>query len=215
MINFVYDDIYVTEYDVIRIKELKNMLNNSIKCNNHNEIKVINNVLNFLKGKNIKDKIYFKLAKDKCSNLIALYFNIDSFIEKGIENIWLFTDSKLNGRTFLQMSLWNNDSQYIKPFRNNVAHVYINEFRSFYPRMGHGSYILKNLDYIINETNKLISFNSERLYPIKSITGIIVPMTRIIQYDDLVKLYTDNGFSTLNQKKPNGSYKTIILKLIE
>lgn len=207
----VYDNINVTEHDVLRIEELKSMLNNYFKSNDY-EIKVIKLILNFLKNENIKNRIYFKLAKDKYHNLIALYFNIDSFIEKGVENIWLFTNSKLNGRTFLQMSLWNKDTEFIKPFRNNVAHVYINEFRSFYPRMGHGSYILKNLDYIIYEINKLISLYHESLYPIKSITGIIVPMTRIIKYEDLVRLYTANGFSTLNQKKTNGSYKTIIIK---
>lgn len=211
----VYDSINFSEYDVLRIRDLKDMLTNCLDRNNHQELKVLKVVLDFLKGQNKKNKVYFKLAWDKHNNLIAIYFNLDSFIEKGNEKILLFADSMQCRMTFLQMSFWNRDSQFIKPCRNNVAHVYINEFRSFYPRMGHGTYILKNLDNIINEVNKQILLNSEDLFPVKSITGIVVPMVQIINYEELLKLYTSYGFSTINQKKSNGRSKTIIIKSIE
>lgn len=204
----------ITNSNVIKLKDLKELLNKFSKYSDNNESKIIEKVTSFIKSKNQKHKIYFKLSWDKSNNLIAIYFDIDSFLEVGTETVWLFTSDKFNEMSFLQLSFWNIDSQYFKNYRSNVSHVNIDEFRSFILRKGHGSYMLSSLDIIIKEVNNQITFNKNELYPIRTITGTVIPMEKIIKLDDLNKFYISHGYFLINQRLDNGKFKNIILKQV-
>lgn len=170
------------------------------------------------------NKEYFKFSRDKENNLIAIYFNIDEFINRGSQTVYLLSSKghywrekyavlhlKYDEIPLYEPRWIREKPDYIKN-RKKRAYACIGDFNSNDKKKGHGTFILKNLEDIIIEVNKRIDFfnaNEEDEYnhknKIQGINGLVRPGD--IPLDILVKFYNKHGYKTYENN--NYLYKQI------
>ncbi|WP_407311774.1 hypothetical protein [Desulfosporosinus sp. SB140] len=106
------------------------------------------------------DRIYFKFHRDKYNALIALYFNVDSFIKQDsyspVETIFVFSgegEYPFHKQTVLHLNyeeyggLVLSGTKVIKEvdgIQELGPQVHICDFQSYNSRRGHGTFILKH-----------------------------------------------------------------------
>ncbi|MEG1009686.1 MAG: hypothetical protein RSF67_07760 [Clostridia bacterium] len=164
----------------------------------------------------INDKEYFKLLRDREKNLVALYFNIDEFINNGLETVYLISSHSDYWRdkyTVLHLkyeeipSFEPNTLEEDEKFIYNhgkVAYAHICDFKSNDMKKGNGTLILENLEDMIFEINKRIDYfnkNEHDYYKNKivSVNGLVCPGD--IPFDTLVKFYNKHGYKTYENDK--------------
>lgn len=190
--------------------------------------KVQNYCLKYAEYKVHDDKaVYFKFGRDKYDSLIALYFNIDRFINNEslspIETIFVFSgegEYPYNKQTVFHIKYESFDNllhgteayEKAKQMKGQSSQAHICDFISYNGRRGHGTFILKHLEDIIKTINEKIkileNIGSEGYYrkvPIKLIVGEVVPGDNISD-EDLVKFYNKNGLPTIGKKYSEGTY---------
>lgn len=168
-------------------------------------------------------EVYFKFGRDKYNDLIALYFNINQFLRKEfepIEDVFVFSgegECPYNDFTVLHLKYETCHLCICKTeaaTRENlkVSHAHICDFKSYNPKKGHGTFILKNLEDIIKRVNKrfleLKEDGEESFYKkttLRAINGEVFP-DGSISYDDLVKFYNKNGLPTIGKTYDKGGY---------
>ncbi|WP_092333652.1 hypothetical protein [Desulfosporosinus hippei] len=185
------------------------------------------------------DRIYLKFQRDKYNALIALYFNVDSFIKQDsqspVETIFVFSgegEYPFHKQTVLHLAyekyggLVLSGTEVMKDadgIKDLVPQAHICDFQSYNRRRGHGSFILKHLENIVSTVNnRILSLGvkyREKYYwmkPIKAINGEVVPGGNISK-DDLVKFYNKNGLPTIGRKYSSGTYVAdkVIYKILE
>lgn len=171
----------------------------------------------------INHEEYFKFLIDKENNLVALYFNIDEFINNGLETIYLISsqgDYWRHKYAVLHLKYeeipsyepkWLEKNQKYIYNLGKVAYAHICDFKSNDMKKGHGTLILENLEDIIFGINKRINYfnKNEDDYNCKnkilSINGLVRPGD--IPFDTLVKFYNKHGYKTY--ENDNYLYKQI------
>lgn len=171
-----------------------------------------NDLYIFKKLKELYDKdedasknIYLKFGRDKNNNLIALYFNIDKFVINKSSNIYLLHNKwSYYNRTvlFLQYEKFNSYGKGRRIGNNDCGYALICDFIVKHKRLGHGTFMLSNLESILRQVNKKIRhINSNVDYDDCEINEVIAVNGMVcsgdgISYKELVKFYNKNGYPT-------------------
>jgi len=163
----------------------------------------------------LDESVYLRFGRDKKHDLIALYFNINSFV---LSDIYSPVEVAL---------IFSGEGEY--PFKQHtVLHLrrdgdepYVNIWglQSNNPNNGHGTFILKNLEDLVMEINKKISYScngnismDNNRGPIEVITGEVT--SRNIPYNKLAAYYNKNGLPTITKIKDGSTANIIIYKII-
>lgn len=203
------------------LNQLEKEIHDKIKKYN-NDLAVIKKLQDFCSKKEFYEyhtdnQVYLKFGKDKNNALIALYFNIESFINKigslHNETVYVFSVDAETARskdTMLHMRYqppWSPGfktpiaTKELSEPREDWAGVNINNFISENPKKGHGSFILNHLENIIKIVNsKIVNLpaeDNEKYSEIKFIGGTVFPQG--IPLNNLVKFYNKNGLPTFNE----------------
>lgn len=132
--------------------------------------------------------IYLKFHQDENNNLIALYFNIDTFINNGLSTIYLFSKyGDLLDKSILHIRY---EDEYPTPY------IKICDFMVLRRGIGHGSFMLSNVESIVKEINKIIKtkYDMKEVYKIK---GILYPLDDEFR-EKLINFYNKNGYYVLD-----------------
>lgn len=152
--------------------------------------------------------IYIKFKRDKKDNLIGLYFDIEKFVKDEMSNIYLFSK---NTPDFCPSVLFLMYKRYIqhsvlveKSYKRSRDYGYalICDFLVKDKRLGHGTFMLSNLEPILYKVNKRIRYmnrnidNDDRIInEIVAVNGTLGPGDNTT-FDDLVEFYNNNGYPT-------------------
>lgn len=198
-----YGDICFEE---VNPKNIIAEINNMVKKYN-SDLSVVKKAQNYCTAINYKnhteDTTYFKFGRDRNEDLIALYFNTESFITNdrysSVEPIFIFSgegEYPFDKHTVLHLKREGEE-----------PYVVIWGFQSNNNMKGHGTFLLNHLDNIIYDINEKLNLikDDKRIKPISLITGEVVSGN--IPYNKLVSFYNKNGFPTIT--KING-YDAII-----
>ncbi|GKU27242.1 hypothetical protein CFOLD11_40690 [Clostridium folliculivorans] len=192
--NQVDTKIQLYNEDLSIIKKVQNY------CSNYSGFKIHND-----------NCVYFKFDRDKCNSLIALYCNIENFNTMNMDSspkpIFIFSGEgeypfykhtllQLKYDTFMYPQITNYSISTSKEIKDQDIIIQLWDFQSFNPRRGHGTFILKNLEDIINKVTIKINEDLSLKKSIKLIIGT-VPTTNNNSYEYLVRFYNKNGFTTI------------------
>lgn len=159
----------------------------------------------YLSNEEVSKDIYLKFGRDKNDDLIALYFDVKKFIKNKSSIIYLFSQ---NQDFFNPSVLFLKYEDYIEygPRRyineKNNGYALICDIRIVNKRIGHGTFMLSNIEPIIKKVNKDIRYINKNIEyddyiinEIVAVNGMICPGSDTT-YDDLVKFYNINGYPT-------------------
>lgn len=180
------------------LKEKINLYNNDIsvlyKLKNH-----------YIKADKISKEMYLKFGRDKNNNLIGLYFDIDDFINRKLSTVYLFTQEQ---EYFYPSVLFLKYEDYLEygPRRyineKDKGYALICDFRVKTKRIGHGTFMLSNIEPILKKVNKKIRYINRNvvyddriMFEIAAVNGMVGP-GEDTSYEDLVKFYNQNGYPT-------------------
>ncbi|WP_270507449.1 hypothetical protein [Paraclostridium sordellii] len=184
--------------------------------NYNKDLSLIKNIKSFYDELNessnkTKDYEYFKFSRDRENNLIAIYFNIDYFIETRVATVYMLTSEGEHWRDkgvvlhLIYEKYPSHNPDYIKRDRNS-SWVKIGDFISKDKMKGHGTFVLNSLEDIIKEVNKRIMYKNSmetdsynHMNKIVGINGMVCPGD--IPYDILVKFYNKNGYETFDDDR--------------
>ncbi|MEG0181153.1 MAG: hypothetical protein RR898_01470 [Clostridium sp.] len=206
--------VIIYESKLNALKKLNIVIKNKAKIINK-ELSIINKVKKHHKRLNHYDKndnVYLKFGRDKHNELIAMYFNIDKFVNNNSrfsnETVYVFSeegDYPYENHTVMHLSFTNY-------YEARVSCLYIGDFISNNQRKGHATFLLKNLRKLVICINKRIEYlnckmpkNYYEKSPINAITGEVCPGSEI-SFDDLVDFYNKNGLSTRGHYFTNSDY---------
>ena len=162
----------------------------------------------YKKNDSVSKDIYIKFTRDKNNDLIGLYFDIEKLVKDKMSNIYLFsknTDYLYPSVLILQ---YRNYIEYSVPIKNSYrrefdyGYALICDFLVKDKRIGHGTFMLSNLETILHKVNKRISYinrnignNDCTIKEIVAVNGMLGPGADTT-YEDLVKFYNKNGYPT-------------------
>lgn len=188
----------IGEEDLNKINE---EINERMKRYN-SDLTVVKKVQNYCKGISFKnhnrESVFFKFGRDRNQDLVALYFNIDSFILNDryspVEPAFVFSgegEYPFHQHTVLHLKR-----------EGDYAHVIIWGFQSNNRKKGHGTFLVRNLDEMIRVINeKIVLINKEdrecknNRGRIEVVRAEVVPGN--IPYNKLVTFYNSNGLPTI------------------
>lgn len=200
-------DICKINIDIAKLKldKLNKELKEKIKLYNEDLLVLDKLKKHFLREKNSITDIYVKFARDKNNNLIALYFDIEKFVKSKSATVYLFSheqDFLYPSKLFLR---YENHLKYRPKGYLNIkdnGYALICDIKVINKRIGHGTFILSNIEPILKKVNnKIRDINRKSDYyeytikEIVAINGIVCPGTDTT-FDDLVKFYNNNGYPT-------------------
>ncbi len=209
------------------IEQLENKIkNNIIKYNN--ELSTLIKIQKFCLKKQLSYQyIYFKFGRDKDGLLIAIYFDMNEFFNKGTKRYptgWAYIISGsdscfkndaslcLTYKTINQIPLSFADdrmNEYIKNLDGSGNIICIDDIISRYHHHGYGAFLIEEMFYIIKEINRKISILESNLIlndvdkPIIAIYGFLVPGSNI-SYEALVDFYHHHGLKTYDKRTSEG-----------
>ena len=172
------------------------------------------------KSNNVSKDIYIKFTRDKKNNLIGVYFDIEDFVNTKQSTVYLFSKNQefynpsvlfLRYDDFLKYG----PKEYIN--KKDNGYVLIGDIRVYEKRIGHGTFMLSNIEPILKKVNKRIRYKNRNIdyydremNEIVAVNGMVCPGSDTT-YEDLVKFYNQNGYPTYDTKnvKNRNLYKEI------
>lgn len=203
-----------------KLEKLKEELKEKISLHN-NDLSVIEKLKqHYLRGSEKSTDIYLNFGRDKNNDLIALYFDVEKFINSKHSTVYLFSKHQ----EYLYPSKLFLKYEYILKYRpkrynreKNNGYALIGDFRVVEKRIGHGTFMLSNIESILKEVNKNIRYKNRNIdyddrdiNEIVAVNGMLSPGSDTT-YDDLVKFYNKNGYPTYDSDniKNRNLYKEI------